>query len=398
MDKNRTGLNITIVLLVTFILVFPKGGIKISEIPITWGILILLIVGNISIVQKLMKFNYCFNKERFLILAGWLPFQTLCLVSIVENGYKNLGMLLSFLFNLYFVPWVMLGGFGSRFNKIDVRKFFKFIKIGIRIITLYGIFLFFYKIIYGDFIEIPYLTVNYDDIGKLEWGKMNSRMDYSKLMSTYNTGNIYGVCLLMLLPLYSFLEKRKIFQYILKISLILSLTRTVWIGLILYEIFSCFFIKKFKIYNLINIVIVLATVIFSIVYTTYYIGFDASFLFDKDLGGRAWQTEINFNITPDAEFSGFPEIIYLGMIMNFGIIGLILYFFAILVPLALYRKKCFRGENTEFKRCVLTGYIIYLIVSGSDGVMLYIPTMIIFWFLLLLLTSDDEVLRHKLKL
>ena len=79
--------------------------------------------------------------------------------------------------------------------------------VAVLFVSAYGIFLFFYKLGTGSFIEIPYLTVNAGDLGELE-GKSIDRGGIFKLISTYNNGNVYGISILILLPLYAHLEKR----------------------------------------------------------------------------------------------------------------------------------------------------------------------------------------------
>ena len=54
------------------------------------------------------------------------------------------------------------------------------------------------------------LTVNAGDLGELDSSKFNQRGSVSKLISTYNNGNIFGVCTLMLFPIFYEYTKSKI--------------------------------------------------------------------------------------------------------------------------------------------------------------------------------------------
>ena len=112
------------------------------------------------------------------------------------------------------------------------------------LVALYGIVLFVYKIVTGDWIEIPFLTINYGDVGLMDYKHINRGGDIFKLISTYNNGNIYGVCMLMLLPFYEQCEDKGWKTLIVKASLVLTLSRTVWIGLVFYELVLQFYIRR----------------------------------------------------------------------------------------------------------------------------------------------------------
>ena len=195
MKDNNFMKKLIIYILFSFNVIFPKGGIKVGDIPITWGILILIIIGLIIFLKKFLKKKYIpsVSAKRSIIIIFWIPFQLLCAIAFFFNGIENIEMCLAFIFVIYFLPWIMLGVLGKGFAGISINEICNVLKISIMFISLYGIFLFTYRIIFGEYIELPYLTVNFNDIGTLE-GKNNDRLGIFKLISTYNNGNIYGVC------------------------------------------------------------------------------------------------------------------------------------------------------------------------------------------------------------
>lgn len=151
---------ICITLLLVFNLFFPKGGIKIGDgIPITLGILSFFGIAIFLAVYKCSIMKFSLEKSRGIILGMWMPFQILSLVFLSENEVENIGMFFSFVFNLYFLPWCMLLIYGKVFNNIDKNIFFPLLRTGIIFISLYGIFLFIYKLYTGEFVEIPYLKI-----------------------------------------------------------------------------------------------------------------------------------------------------------------------------------------------------------------------------------------------
>ena len=229
----------------------------------------------------------------------------------------------------------------------------------------------------GKLIEIPFLTTNYNDYGELE-KKCNDRGFVFKLISTYNNGNIYGICLLMVFPLYRLLETSKWRKSIAVLSLILSFSRTVWAGLIFSEmIFACFVLKK----NIfLSLILPLVFSIMAIISITYFFGFDFTFLYDQTLGGRTGQLEVfeTLSLFPTRSFEGIMEIVYLGILSNFGILGLFSYLIAMIYPIVLTMSFT---SISPIHRSILCGLINYLLISFSDGALLYVPVLVFYWFL-----------------
>jgi len=65
------------------------------------------------------------------------------------------------------------------------------------------------KNIFKTDIEIPYFTINAADVGEVA-DKYNQRGNIMKLISTYNNGNIFGVCTLMFFPLFYYNTQKSI--------------------------------------------------------------------------------------------------------------------------------------------------------------------------------------------
>ena len=79
---NLLDSKFNIFLLIVFLLIFPKGGIKISEIPLTWGYLLL---GFFSIVILLRKAIYV-RKERLNALICLFPFLCISALTMATNA------------------------------------------------------------------------------------------------------------------------------------------------------------------------------------------------------------------------------------------------------------------------------------------------------------------------
>jgi hypothetical protein len=391
------GLKLITFLLVIFIIAFPKGGFKVGEIPITNGYLVLAFASLLAIFVNIYnKALFVMNIKQIIIFVSLLFFQIVFFLSIIFNGFSDKNFFIATVVSLGVVPFIFIFLFQYQINKINLNLVLNYISRAVLFVSIYGIFLFFYKYITGDFIEIPYLTVNAQDVGALE-GKYIDRGGVYKLISTYNNGNIYGVCILMLLPLYNLIEHTRWKSSIVQVSLILTLSRTVWIGLLLYHILKVILRKKISITKLFNLLFFLIFLVAIIIFIMdYFLHANMNFIFDKNLGGRIGQVEsLNIFFFPNKEFSVIHEIVYISILDQLGVLGLFSFILFMVSPLGIYYIHK-RKINDPYKQAIFLGMVIYLIVAFSDGAILYIPVMAIYWFLAALLISKNNLVLYNL--
>lgn len=368
-----------IALLTLFLLFFPKGGIKVLEIPVTWGYFFLFLIAlGCFLIKRLF-----FDKRTLFCLLALIPFQATSLVTILINGEMHLGYFFSYLIHFFILPILFFLIFPCYIDKSAIDVLFKWIRDGVYFIAIYGLFLFVYKAVTGSFVEIPFLTVNYHDINELEYGKCIDRGGVFKLISTYNNGNLYGVCVLMLLPLYNTLEVSVWRKWIVKSSLILTLSRTIWIGLVVYEVLIYFIGHTGSIRKFIKMSGALLMLVVGLFILMQVFPFSSEFLLDRFLGNRIGQLEVLNHVEwiSTQAFDGIYEIIYLGVLRSFGAVGLITFLFAMAFPLMLFRIERGRNYNPEWQGSLAAGLILYCIVACADGALLLIPVMCFYWFL-----------------
>lgn len=362
-----------------FLVVFPKGGIKLKGIPLTWGYLFLAVISLSLFLRK----KYFVRKEHLYSLMALVPFQIYSLISIYINGVQNVGFFISFLVCFLFLPFIFFFVFSQYLENLDLAYFFKIFKRSILFISSYGIFLFFYRGVFGSLLEIPLLTVNWHETGLIEDFKYNNnRGFFLKLISTYNNGNIYGLCLLMFLPLYKYLEKSILKKSIVKLSIILTLSRTVWIGYILADFFFDFFIIKNKKKSLIKFLIsslILISII--IIFAVFFLDKPLRWFFDKNLGGRLKDLTVIVHFFSSKPFAQIGEMAYVSIFNTFGFMGLILFIIGICFSLFNYIFKSINKEKSPIDMCIFFGLLTYLIISISDSATLYLPVMAFYWFL-----------------
>ncbi len=388
LDKKSTRLNFFVGLLFLFLIIFPKGGIKINNIPLTWGYALLGLISVIFLIRQ----RYIIKKEHIYILLTLIPFQLYSLISIYINGIENIGFTISFFLGFFILPFIFLFIFSEYLENLNLDFFFKFFRRSLLFIASYGIFLFFYKIIMGTLFEIPFLTINYHDKGLIETMKFIDRGFFLKLISTYNNGNLYGVCALMFLPLFNYLENNFIKKAIVKLSLLLTLSRTVWIGLIISDFFYYFFIKKNKSLSLFKFFISASILILLMLFLGKMMDWNINRYLDPTLGDRLNSNYHKIQLLSEGPFKHIEEMLYNSILHIFGIVGLIFFIFGFFSPISIFLLKLSKNKESTLNKAIFFGLLTYLIVSISDSAILYIPTLVIYWFLSsFLMTSKKDV-------
>ncbi|KAA6343176.1 hypothetical protein EZS27_009115 [termite gut metagenome] len=361
-----------LVLTTIFLTAFPKGGVKINEIPVTWGYILLFFSIPFCFIK--LKFHKTLKPHSFTYILT-LPFTIYSVIILSLSEIGHLGFLISFIISIIIMPFVFLVVFDTILDKESYRNLFiKTFKICIRFVIVFGIYIYFYKLITGISLEIPYLTINGDDYGLID-SKYNMRGSVRKLVSTYNNGNLFGICMLIISAMFLKAENRKCFQILFWIALVLTLSRTVWIGM-LFLLFL-YFLKYATTKS--GILIITLTIIFVFIglpWLVAYFNLGDNFLFDENLGGRVGQLTVlkNLSLTGNLEFGGIGEIVYLSIMGNFGLIGFILFLLYLFSPVIAY--KTFNLKNN-----FIWGNYIYILICVSDGGILLIPVMAFYWFM-----------------
>lgn len=366
--------------LLVFLFVFPKGGIKFFDIPLTWGYLLI----GLSSLFLIFKKDLVISKIHFLLLSSWLPFLFIAFVHLLLNGTAQISYSFSFIISLFALPVIFYGLYAKEVEILPSELIFSFLKRSIFFLSCFGISLFFIKWLFGFFLEVPLLTTNLADFGQLEGVKCIDRGNIFKLISTYNNGNLYGVCLLMFTPLFYHIEKRLYRRVLLRVSFILTLSRTVWMGWILIEILYFFLAQRKttkEILKTVSIFLMSSLGIFYFTSSVLNTTLD-KFLLDITLGGRLSLKGnlLNLDMFSSHPFEAISEITYLTIGYNFGYIGLIAFLFAFILPFLI---GCFHytRDKSLYRLTILLGLLSYYIVSFSDGCLLLIPTFCFYLFL-----------------
>ncbi|MEP9351381.1 O-antigen ligase family protein [Xanthobacter sp. KR7-225] len=378
-------------LLVTFLIAFPKGGMKMGNFPLTIGYLTLGLVTFIALPRFLMSLN----KLPQNALTAWLlttPFYFILIATYLYSGVQkdSAALLLMIFASFVFMPAAFLLILAPSAKALEPDKIKWALVFAIRFICIFGIVLFTVKTFTGYTIEVPFLTVNLDDTDVLG-SKNNTRGELFKLISTYNNGNIFGVCLGIMLPLYYFLEKKRIFFIIAVVCMVLTLSRTAWIALVLI-LMAIAWIEGLKPARIAGLGILALVFIAALPLLVEAMGRDSSsFLFDTSLGNRSSQLErfSDFHLEPRAPISNINEMVYASIYSNYGLFGLISFLLFLGGPVLVTMTK---RKQSVLNRAAAAGLLIYMIVAMSDGAILLIPVTAIYFFIALfaLEMEDDD--------
>ena len=389
--QRRHALTAVVATLLTlFLVLFPKGGIKFGDVPLTWGYLLLGVTLPVLAIVRLLAFPLRVGWGSLLATASLVPFQILFLYSAKQNGVDSFGEAISTFTSLFVLPFTFLLTYPVFLPSINGPSFDRLFRFCIFSAAVFGIFLFFLYPLTGHLFEIPYLTVNAGDYGMIESYKHINRGAYLKLISTYNNGNVYGVATLILLPLYNALEPRLWRRNLLKFALILSLSRTVWFGLVAEQLLSLVRLGANAALTFPRIalgpavkrgaVIVLTAggVLVGLTFTSR----NLAFLFDSQLGGRTDTLRAavqNVTWLPVIPVQLFGEVVYATALSSYGIAGLlsIVLIFTLPLFLLLRDRNCFRSP---LRMAALKGLLLYMILMFIDGAINFIPVMAFYWF------------------
>ncbi|HEY5381869.1 MAG TPA: hypothetical protein VIJ65_06410 [Acidobacteriaceae bacterium] len=380
--------------LVVFLVLFPKGGIKIGPLPVTWGYLFLAFSLLPLAIVRLLAFPLRWPKRVLFALALLMPIQLLFLYAAVFYGVADPSFAFSTVVGLFVLPWIFLLVYPAFLSLIDGDRLSLYLRWSMLLAALWGIFLYFLHPLTGHFVEIPYLTVNAGDYGDIEATKHIARGLFMKLISTYNNGNVYGVATLILLPLYRELEHVRWRRIALLIALLLTLSRTVWVGLVLLEIFPLIALLTWQVWTFpilhlrtavrrievatVTIVLVFGALLFN------SLGSGAlRFLFDPTAGGRINEIKVvissRITLLPSQPVSGFLEILYSSAAQGYGWMGLVALVLLLVSPILLLVVQP-EALHSRIRRAALQGLILYIVLAGMDGALNYIPVMAFYWF------------------
>lgn len=389
----------------------PKGGMKISGIPLTIGNIVYFLLIILFILYILFTGKIAKSKISFCILISVIVFAIRLLLA---EGYGNydVNTIVSYITPLCVFPLIYMIAYQLIDNEEKLNTIVKIVVYGFIFVSLYSIL----QIIFGiNEVAIPGITVNYSDFKESPlWylQKANNIGSYSKIVSTYQNGNIFGVNLILFFPLvFEFVKSfsnRKAYLLLLIFLFVafMTLSRTCWLGMGIYLLLRFIFNKSKRKLDLVvkALIIVILPIIVSYIFKQIpQLGdrlLQTNLSNVSTLSGRAPDAISLLNSTSDNILSiiigpygiikysgGAYEMTYLAIYMLSGIVGLVIWFIPIISALVLFRKY----KNNIIAKGVFYGIITWSIIAFVEGAFWLPPTGLNLWLILALGVASIKI-------
>ncbi|WP_374412864.1 hypothetical protein [Novosphingobium colocasiae] len=374
----RSGASVQKLLLAGFIalclfnLALPKGGFRLLEYPVTWGYIILAMLAVPAAVNLLVRGNLAVQP---IIHFGLfcLPVSLLIVVKAVVYSSPPSETVV-YLTVFMAMPLIMLVLMAPFLEDLPAQVIGTIFVWCIRFTVAWGLMNFILYPFIKNIVQIPYITVNVADYGTI-FLRNNTRGPFLKLLSTYNNGNLYGDCMLMLAPIYFLYERSRVWMLLLIAALVCTLSRTVWIGMLavagLMMLTGQVNLRRASLWG--GIVAGLGLILVLIP----AMGWTAENVVNAQLGGRI-RSFTTFELTLFGRSKlAIPEMVYFGMLNSFGVLGF---------PFAL--GTLFAGpifaithfnQLSPLRKAAFCGLGGYLVAAMSDGAFVFPPTMVLFY-------------------
>lgn len=376
----------------------PKGGIKIQNIPVTFGNVFFFVLLILFFIYLLFRQKIYKDKMQLLIFISIVFFAFRIIFAFLNDNMK-FSDIIQYLIPLSIYPFMYLITYNCIRKKQQLCKIINIITLGFIFICIYGLM----QNLFGiDKLTIPGITVNYSDYKESPlWylQKANGQGDASKMVSTYQNGNIFGVNLLLLFPIVFETTKKSKIKFIFMILFLvvgmLTLSRSVWFGIAIYVLIKFIFNGNLKFKAM---TVRIATILALIIIIPY------AFHNVPQLQARLTQTStINISTlsgrTPTAlellrsssnniislfigpygiiQYEGGAyEMTYFAIYMLSGLIGLLFFFIPIIY--ALYKLKKHSNLNLVSRGCFY-GIIVYGFTAFIEGAFWLPPTALNLW-------------------
>ncbi|WP_423217194.1 hypothetical protein [Streptococcus equinus] len=417
--KNKGPLSYTLLYLTILVnVLIPKSGIKLGNIPITLGNVFFVLTLIFWFFGKLGGKKIVFDKKIGGVIFLSIIYALLKYL-IIGSFKEHIGYVIPLVaYPLIYFIIVDLIDSEEKFLKI-----FNLVTICIFSISLYALLQFVVGI---DKCTIPGITVNYSDY--IKYGKYwfmtkanGLSVSDTKIVSTYQNGNLFGVNMILFFPwvYYGLKVKHKTkLQYISLVlflsSVFLSLSRSCWLGLIIFIIFCILldedsnkadFLKKFFIVLLTMVIIM---VIFQVAPSVFNRFSDTSASDWVNMSGRSdgfintitsvanSDSVLAWFVGPEGviDWNGLAyEMLPLAIFVQLGIIGVCILYYCFIKSLYCCRNYI----KSDMVKGMYYGLLIWLIVGLIEAGYWLPPGALNVFIIIGLMSSYRNILQGEIQ-
>lgn len=375
-------------------IVLPKAGFKIGDVPVTPANVLfaglILVCGLAFLSGRRIPES---DAARLVIITT--AYMAVRLVSSAIIGEPIAGWVLG----LVASPLIYFAVTGAVRSHQDLALLLKLVPIGYFLVCAYALAQFFLGV---NVTTVPGITVNLTDYleGGPTWylDKHNQVGDSSKLFSTYQNGNLFGVNLLLLFPVAYAAATRHWRPLALVLFIVvgfLTLSRSVWAGIALSLLALIISSPARNVLAAAGKVLLVIALVISV---------PAIFLIRPELSARLFSSDIDSLVnlagrTPNLvalldSTGGSPlavlfgplgmmqyegsayEITTAAIYLVSGVVGLVLITAAIVLALTEMIRS---ARYSPTVRAVILAVSVYLLVSLIEGAFWLPPTALLFW-------------------
>lgn len=407
-EKNSFLFNLLLIT-VFFNIWFPKAGIKLAGIPLTVGNVFLAITFICWLLKKLK--NKIIRIHKISYLVGILMIYSIVRYIVLENILENIGYIIP----LVVYPLIFFISYDLIDSKQKEEKIVKVICSGFFFICAYALLQYIFGI---EKVCIPGLTVNLSDYAKYgaKWylqKNNNSSGVGTKIVSTFQNGNLYGVNTLLIYPIvYQYYKKmnKTVEMYVSLIIFIicvfLSLSRACWLGIVVFMLFGIFLenekTKKSLLRKIIMILVCCIAIVSAFKYfptiATRFTSMDKSSIISMS-GRTEGLNDVIKNFMDYKYFfiwligsNGFIkdvglayEMTPLAILVQIGLIGVII-FYSI-----LYKVWTTMNKKQWLQSAIKLSILIWVIVGCIEGAFWLPPTALNIFLLLAIGLSNQKI-------
>lgn len=360
------------VLLIIANIASPKAGIEVYGYPLTFGYMLLVVIAPIGLIglarRPTLSSAAIGNFIAYLAVGFIGVYKTILYGTAASSVLLNIALFIA-------LPAIMLIALCAHLEYLTEKQIGTVLRWSMRFVIVWGLMNFVIFLLTKHIIEIRYITINAGEVSSV-FNKNNRRGTLMKLISTYNNGNIFGACMITLAPVYIYFEKSRAWVVAFLISVVLSLSRSTWFGLIMVSVFMALS-GQLRLSRISFWIAALAALALAIVMMAT-LGWSSNSLLDTNLGGRVEQWT-NLTLSPFGENTfRIAEILYAGLLRSFGVIGFLIALVALLYPIGYALGRA--SQLSTLRRAAAAGCAGYLLVSFFDAAFIYPPTIVIYLF------------------
>lgn len=360
----------SLIAVVTLVILFgfPKAGFYLRNIPLTIGYVLLAGIAIWELALKAIHGSIRSERNYAWLGASLAALAVVELFAFQVHGSKSLGVSVGIVVSTLLMPCIAILATSWMMRTLGIERFLQAMRWALIPVVVFGLLSFVAYNAGGKVLGVPFVTTTGADISHVV-DRHNLRGPVIKMFSTYHNGNILGINLLIWGPLAAYGSFKAAAAY--RSICILTLSRSVWVGLFALELIGAVMDKSLA--RVTRSVGGVAVLVVAVIIASATIGKDpASFLLDRDLGGRVASLQSDLEVISTQRIGWDSESMYAAAWLAFGPAGTALLAITWAIPILL-------GGQLGSQRVARLSLLVYLLIATVEGAFTLVPTQAAYW-------------------